>query len=214
MKLLILDDDTSTLTALEIALKDEFTIVKASHPKLIKNIICSQPIDLIISDFDFGTDTLLKYITSLDPCIPIIIMTGKASRSDIFSLLNLKIINFIEKPLSINDLRMKILAISDSNNSLEKISQKLNIQIDHELRAIDYDSQKIKLTPSEFKILTYFLKNSNRTIKRSAIEKKIWDEVSVSKNTLDTHIYNLKKKLPLLGPKLLSVYGDGFLLKL
>lgn len=214
MALLILDDDTSILNALEIAFKDEFSIIKASHPKLLKNLISTQNVDIIISDFDFGTETLLKYITDLAQCPPIIIMTGKASRSDIFSLLNLKIINFIEKPISINELRMKISAISDSNNSIDKVSEKLNIQIDHELKAVNYEDQKIKLTPSEFKILTYFLKNSNRTIKRTALEKKIWNEVSVSKNTLDTHIYNLKKKLPLLCPKLLSVYGDGFLLKL
>lgn len=214
MTLLILDDDITILTALEMALKDEFKVFKASQPFLLQSILDSQNIDIIISDFDFGAETILKYIPKISTNAQFIIMTGKASRTDIINLISFKIMNFIEKPISIQELRTKILAIAESDTNIAKISQKLDIQIDHEQKAVNYNNQKIKLTPSEYKILTYLLKNTNKTIKRSIIEKKLWNEVSVSKNTLDTHIYNLKKKLPLLSPKLLSVYGDGFLLKL
>lgn len=56
MTLLILDDDITILTALEMALKNEFKVIKASRPCLIQSILNSHNVDIIISDFDFGAE--------------------------------------------------------------------------------------------------------------------------------------------------------------
>lgn len=213
MNLLIIDDDISILAALEMTLKNEYQIYTASHPSRIEQKIKVNNIDIIISDFDFGSQNLLQCISEISLEIPIIIMTGKATRSDIFHLIDLNIFHFLDKPISLSQLRKKIEFITSSKDTWQKIGHELELHIDMQQRIITHNNQRIKLTPSEFKILTHFLKNSNTTINRNSLEKALWNEVNVSKNTLDTHIYNIKKKLPNLSDKIISVYGDGFLLK-
>lgn len=214
MNLLIVDDEISILKALEITLQDQHRVFTTLHPADIEKKIEQYHIDIIISDFDFGTQNILTYIAKNTMDIPIIIMTGKASRPDIFHLIDLNIVHFLDKPISISQLRNKIEFIKSSKTEWQETSLGLTLKIDTQERSVFYNNQQIKLTPSEFKILTHLLKNSNTTIKRHVLEKALWKEVNVSKNTLDTHIYNIKKKLPNLSDKIISVYGDGFLLKI
>lgn len=213
MNLLIIDDDISILTALEMTLKNEHRVYAALTPSDIEKKLKVHDIDIIVSDFDFGPQNILQYISTIPHEIPIIIMTGKATRSDIFHLIDLNIFHFLDKPISLSQLRKKIEFITSSKDNWQKIGRELELNIDMQQRVISHNNQRIKLTPSEFKILTHFLKNSNTTINRNSLEKALWNEVNVSKNTLDTHIYNIKKKLPNLSDKIISVYGDGFLLK-
>lgn len=56
-------------------------------------------------------------------------------------------------------------------------------------------SRPLNLTLTEFKILTFLLTRKDRCIHRDVLAKQVWDDVSVSEKTLNSHLSNLRLKL-------------------
>jgi DNA-binding response OmpR family regulator len=214
MRLLLIDDDSRFTGALKLGLIKEYDILECDHPKKINVILEKNRIDLLLCDFDFGSENIIKYIESQKKQIPIIVMTGKATRENVIDLLNVGVAGLIEKPVNLTQLKEKINKLALEGNVNNKIVlNSLSLNLDEDERVIEHDGKKEKLTPLEMKILNYFLKQPNIKIKRDELEKYLWSNVIVTKHTLDTHIGNLKRKAPPLNKNLVSIYGEGFLLK-
>ena len=62
----------------------------------------------------------------------------------------------------------------------------------------------------EFALLKVFLKNQGQHLGREELIQSVWGSRQVSKNALDTHLVNLKRKLPVFANKLVLVYGSGY----
>lgn len=213
MNLLIVDDENSILATLEMSLKEKHNVFKISHPNEIKSNIEKHKVDILISEFNFGESKIIHFIKDFLE-VPTIIMTGKASRSEILELIDIGIKNFIEKPINIIELNQKIENLSKTTKLFKDLINSLNIEINFEENSVLLNQKDVKLTPSEYRLLNIFLKNNNRPLSRKEIEFLIWENLSVSKNTLDTHLYNLKKKIPILDKKIYSLYGKGFVFKI
>lgn len=215
MNILILDDEPSVLKALSFILsRNGHITTEISSPKDIDKIIYNKKIDLVISDFDFGPSTIIQHIKSVKK-IPLIIVSGKATKPDIIDLINNGVFYFIEKPIEGKKL---LNAIEKANTKFSimknNILNFLNIEIDFERNIYFNGNKEIILTPKEMKLLTYFFNNLNIASNREDLEALINDGVSVSKHCLNTHICNLKNKIPILNKHIKSLYGKGFILKI
>ena len=87
---------------------------------------------------------------------------------------------------------------------------RLGYRVDSQTRRVYIGADEIKLTRIEFEILSIFLENRRAHVTREQITSKLWPDTKVSRHTLDTHLINLKRKLPVFADKLVSVYGTGF----
>lgn len=77
-----------------------------------------------------------------------------------------------------------------------------------------FNNSEIKLTCIEAKILELFLTNANEVLSKSDIENYVWGEgVMKVKNTLATHLTNLKNKLSPFRENLVNIRGQGYLFK-
>jgi DNA-binding response OmpR family regulator len=90
----------------------------------------------------------------------------------------------------------------------------LGVEMDYDLRLVRSGNTEITLTPSEFMILEMLVDSHGRRISREEISHALWGKSVVSKNTLNTHLYNLKNKIPSLSDKLKVIYGSGYVLSL
>lgn len=76
-----------------------------------------------------------------------------------------------------------------------------------------YDGESLKLTTKELALLHFLASNSERILTRIEILKAVWQTTSKAPHqdrTIDTHIRALRKKVPLLSEKIISIYGMGY----
>ena len=118
-----------------------------------------------------------------------------------------RVFGFLEKPVSLKDLED---LLNEATTKSDQLTAADEFELDLARRQALYGGSSISLTPTEFEIVSLFLKRKGEQISRDELNRHLWGESKVSRNALDTHLVNLKKKLPPFGRKLISVYGAGY----
>ncbi len=85
------------------------------------------------------------------------------------------------------------------------------LTIDSEAHVSLLDGQPLHLTPLEFNLLAFMVKNRNRVLTRGLILEKVWNSDStITTRTIDKHIESLRRKLGALGTKIETVVNVGY----
>lgn len=110
--ILVVDDEKNIRTGLARSLEmDGYSVVLASDGREGWDIICSQDIDLVISDLrmpNMSGEELLKKITSAYPTIPVIILTGHGTIETAVGAMRDGAFDFITKPVNLDRLEMLV----------------------------------------------------------------------------------------------------------
>lgn len=146
--------------------------------------------------------------------IPIIALTGLTELSDKKRGFDAGVDQYLEKPLILEELPLWIHALLrrvewDANK--EPLPAYGDLQISGESYIIRFQDKVIgNLTRREFDLFYFLVKNSPKVYSREAIISGVWKTASVE-NLVDTHIFNLRQKLPRqLAQRIQSVPGKGF----
>ena len=76
---------------------------------------------------------------------------------------------------------------------------------------ISFQNQELKLGPTEFKLLHYFMKHAERVHSRSSLLDKVWgDHVFIEERTVDVHVKRLREALGAAGSMVETVRGSGY----
>lgn len=203
--ILVVDDDLGLLRQIEKSLEKEFNVLLSSSLDQANTFLSAHEIDLIILDFNLGRDNghdFLDHVRNKSLNIPVIVISGCLNLEMSVGFLKRQISDFIEKPFTLKDLKSSIeKCLGPAENSLILKSA---------TRSVNVGDKIIQLTPIEFSILEFFKTNTGKRIDRNEIIESIWKGRQVSLNTFDTHLVNLKKKIPAFAEKLTSVYGGGY----
>ena len=212
MNIAIIDDDKELLKVLKFSLDRQHTISTYENVTGINQNFLNS-IDLLISDYDFGTQNLKTLLNEYKSRPPIFVITGKATKEIAIDLLNADVDYLIEKPIDINFLQKKINSlVVKSSNICEQFLNQFGYLFDSEIKSLRKNQYFCKLTPIEIKILTLLIESKNKEILRTDLENKVWPNTVISKNCLDTHVLNIKKKIPELKNLIRSNYGSGYVL--
>ncbi|MDD5210628.1 MAG: response regulator transcription factor [Elusimicrobiales bacterium] len=219
--ILVVEDDKDTLLIIKEMLEAEgYAVIcqmrEADTAAYLKDNVPDMAIlDVGLPDGS-GLD-LAKKIRSRPATahIPIIVLTGLGGldlKKDAFST---GIDQYLMKPMDIEELVLWVKALFRR----EELSRRFRhspcrageMQVDKESFLVTYKGRTIKgLTSREFQLLAYLVENSPEVISRERIMKDIWHTVAVE-NLVDTHIHNLRSKLPESAARRIeSVYGRGF----
>ena len=90
-----------------------------------------------------------------------------------------------------------------------------DLRLDPARRTVTRGDEKIDLTPREFALLDYFMRNPGRVLTRTMIAEHVWDYSDTSTNVIDVYVNYLRKKVDAgREPKLLhTIRGVGYVLK-
>jgi len=121
---------------------------------------------------------------------------------------------YLTKPIEMVELEMWVKALLKRvsiDTAHAPVAESEDLSIDEETHLVKYKDLTIEnLTAREFKLLQILAKNMPKVLSRKYILSKIWNTVAVD-HLVDTHIYNLRKKLPAdLAVRIQSVPGKGF----
>lgn len=131
--------------------------------------------------------------------LPIIMLTAKAQELDKLASFDVGVDDYITKPFSIRELLARIHAVLRRIDGDKKENQRLQVQhlvLEPELHRVMANSNMIKLGPTEFRLLHFFMRNPERVHSRGQLLNQVWGEtVYVEERTVDVHIRRLRKAL-------------------
>jgi len=146
--------------------------------------------------------------------VPIIMLTARGDEIDRVAGLDAGADDYIAKPFSTKELLARVRAVL-RRRAPEQVGGLVTIgglSLDASTYRVTYGEQLLKLGPTEFKLLNYFMTHAERVHSRSQLLDKVWgDHVFIEERTVDVHVKRLRESLgPLAGQMIETVRGAGY----
>jgi two-component system phosphate regulon response regulator PhoB len=146
--------------------------------------------------------------------VPIIMLTARGDEMDRVAGLDAGADDYIAKPFSTKELLARIRAVL-RRRAPEQTGGVVTVgalSLDASTYRVSYGEQMLKLGPTEFKLLQYFMKHAERVHSRSQLLDKVWgDHVFIEERTVDVHVKRLREALGAqAGAMIETVRGAGY----
>jgi two-component system phosphate regulon response regulator PhoB len=150
--------------------------------------------------------------------LPIIFLTARAEEPDKVAGLESGADDYITKPFSTKELVARIRAVLRRRKPqlTDAPVEIAGLRLDPIAHLVSGNGETLKLGPTEFRLLHYFLTHPNRVFMRSQLLDEVWgDHVYIDERTVDVHIRRLRKALSPSGHDALieTVRGSGYALR-
>lgn len=121
--------------------------------------------------------------------------------------------DYITKPFEHLELLARVEAVIRRNKTYDEILNFKHIVLNESKRVIIINDREVELTPKEFELFVYLLKNKNIAISRTQLIEQIWGyDFEGETRTIDMHIQKIRKKLN-LKENLKTIYKFGYRLE-
>ena len=217
-KLLIVDDEEKIREFIKkYAIFEGYSIKEASNGMEAINICQNEKFDLIILDImmpELDGFSTCKEIKKLYDDIPIIMLSARGEEYDKIHGFELGIDDYVVKPFSPKELMMRVNAIlkrTTNKSSQKEIFIKDSLVIDFTARIVTVDNKKVDMSPKEYDLLFYLVKNKGIALSREKILNEVWGyDFYGDDRTLDTHIKLLRKSIAPYNDLIVTLRGVGY----
>jgi DNA-binding response OmpR family regulator len=148
---------------------------------------------------------------------PVLLLTVRATIEDKVLGLDAGADDYLTKPFAFQELVARVRALLRRRTEAEPTVLRIDdLTLDPARRTVTRGDEKIDLTPREFALLDYFMRNPGRVLTRTMIAEHVWDySFDTSTNVIDVYVNYLRKKVDAgREPKLLhTIRGVGYVLK-
>jgi len=130
--------------------------------------------------------------------LPIIMLTARAEETDKVSGLDAGADDYLTKPFSTNELLARIRAVlrRKAPEALDAVVEVGTLSMDPSTRRVSREGAEIKLGPTEFRLLHFFMTHPERVHSRSQLLDRVWgDHVFIEERTVDVHVKRLREAL-------------------
>lgn len=219
MKILVVDDEKLIRDVIrEYLINENYEVIEAKDGIEAVKLAEENNIDLIILDImmpNMDGYTAYKEIRK-NKVIPTIILSARSEEYDKLLGFDLGIDDFLAKPFSPKELVARVKAILRRNDkNLSECFTYETLKVDFMGHVITIDNKEIKVTPKEFELLSYFIKNKNIAISRETLLNKIWGyDFYGDYRTIDTHIKMLRNSLGKYRNLIVTVRSLGYKLEI
>lgn len=227
-RVLVVDDEREIREAIRIYLRGEgIETIMASNGEEALDLMKTNEIHLILMDVmmpkmdGIVTTSLIREFSN----VPIIMLTAKSEDTDKIMGLSLGADDYITKPFNPMELvarvksqlrRYLMLGAKSSNKqTTDEDTIEINgLRINLSTKQTFVDDIEVRLTPTEFKILSLLMRNKGRVFSINDIYERVWDEPGYNaENTVAVHIRKIREKIE-INPKepryLKVVWGVGY----
>lgn len=200
--ILVIDDEVQIRRFLKMSLEAYgYSVKEAENGEEGFRAVFDYHPDLIILDLELpdtnGLDLLKKI--RLSSTIPVLVLSVKNDENDKIKLLDSGADDYLTKPFSVGELNSRLkVALRHSVNfqTDENIFKKGDISVDFAKRIVMKNDVEIKLTPTEYSILTILIKNSEKVVTQTHLLKEIWGpNLSEETQYLRIYIMQLRRKI-------------------
>ncbi|WP_404431458.1 response regulator transcription factor [Sutcliffiella horikoshii] len=220
-RILLIDDEKRMLDLLTLYLtpyqyeciqfqsgRDALTFLKKEEADIVL-------LDIMMPEMD-GWDTL-KEIRGFSS-VPVIMLTARNDKDDIVRGLKGGADDYVAKPFNEEELIARMEAVMRRTRVIDPPTYSLRFKglvLDTSSFHVQYNGEKISVTPKEFALLETFLLNQDKVFSREHLIMSLWEfDAETESRTIDSHIRNLRSKLRNAGFEvdkyLETIWGVGY----
>lgn len=219
-RILIVEDEGSVAEAVSYTLEQEgFETQIAADGKEALDAFEAAPPSLVILDLMLpglsGWQLFTAFRRKRD--VPIIMLTARTEEADRVAGLEMGADDYVPKPFSMRELVARVRTVlrrSQRGAEEEELLQTGDVQVDMGSHEVTVRGEAVALSPKEFDLLTYLMRNAGRVRSREEIIASVWgEEEYIDQRTVDVHIRWLRQKIeadPGNPAHLLTVRGVGY----
>lgn len=221
MKILVVEDEKKVASFIKKGLEEEYyTIDLAYDGREGLKLALREEYDLMILDVMLPIKdgfTMVKDIRSEKIDTPILLLTAKDTTKDIVEGLDSGADDYLTKPFAFEELLARIRALLRRNEGRKSLRLGAgDLVLDTQSHKVTRSGQEITLTPKEYSILEYLLRNKNRVVSRTLLSEHVYDyHFDSDTNVIDVYINKLRNKIDKQfdTPLLHTIRGVGYIIK-
>jgi len=226
-KVLVVEDDQTLSGVIKYNLsKEGYTVVSAADGAQALEVARAEKPDIMLLDL------MLPKLDGLEVCrilrkesnVPILILTAKSEEMDRVVGLELGADDYMSKPFGVRELMARVKAMlrrrrlskadSEAAEMGTTILRSDSLEMDTSKRRVLLGGKALELTPKEFDLLAFLLKNAGQVFKREQLLDKVWGyDYAGDTRTVDVHISWLRQKIetdPQHPLHLITLRGVGY----
>jgi two-component system phosphate regulon response regulator PhoB len=130
--------------------------------------------------------------------LPIIMLTARADESDKIAGLDAGADDYLPKPFSTGELLARIRAVlrRRAPEALDSAVEVAGLRLDPSTRRVSRAGEEVKVGPTEFRLLHFFMTHPERVHSRAQLLDRVWgDHVFIEERTVDVHVKRLREAL-------------------
>ena len=214
MTILVVDDELLIRKVIREYLESEnYKVLEAENGLDALRVLSSNKVNLIILDIMMpkmdGFACLEEIRKTKD--IPVIMLSAMKEETDKLNSFNLGVDDYVTKPFSPKELIARVKAHLKRTVNNEEVYTYKDLIVDYRGRKVTINGKSVSLTPKEYELLTYFIKNKGIALSREQLLNSVWDyDYYVDDRTVDTHIKMLRKNLGIYRDLIKTVREVGY----
>jgi len=201
MRILVVEDDRAVASFVKKGLEaEQYAVDVTGDGDDAQSLVGEANFDLVILDLVLPkVDGLevLKHIRGRKLSPPVLILSGRARVEDRVKGLDLGADDYLTKPFSFSELSARVRALLRRSPSTKDIILRVDdLELDRAERVVKRAGRRIELTPREFALLEYLMRNAGRPVTRAMIIEHVWNfSFDTMTNVVDVYINYLRKKI-------------------
>ncbi len=224
MKILLVEDEPAISSFIKKGLEENgFEVAQAFDGEMGLRLAERGDYEVIILDLILpgmnGLELCKHLRTERDLKTPILMLTALNETDDIVAGLETGADDYLGKPFKFKELLARVKALARRGGEAERPSSLLRIadlEIDLDQKKVRRAGKEIKLTPKEFFLLEYLVRNKNRVVSRVDILETVWEvQFDLGTNVVDVYMNYLRNKIdkPFERKLIQTVVGMGYMIK-
>ena len=217
MKLLVVDDEARIRELVKkYATFEQYDVTEAENGMQAVELCRQQDFDLIIMDVmmpDLDGFSACREIRKTS-AVPILMLSARGEEYDKLHGFELGIDDYVVKPFSPKELMMRVGAIlkrSGAKSESREVVDIGDLRVDFTARRVTLEGKPLDLSPKEYDLLFYLVRNRGIALTREKLLSEIWGyDFFGDDRTLDTHIKLLRRQLGPYADRITTLRGVGY----
>ncbi len=219
--LLVVDDEPNIRELLSASLGHAgFDVVTAADGREALQLAERCRPDLVVLDVmlpDLDGFAVANRLRSSVRRLPVVFLTARDATEDKILGLGLGD-DYVTKPFSLEEMLARIRAVlrrSRGEHTLPARLQVADLELDEETRRVWRAGRQVRLSPTEFKLLHYFMRNAGRALSKAQILEHVWHyDFGGDHNVVESYVSYLRRKIDTVEPRLIhTLRGVGYVLR-
>ncbi len=217
--ILVVDDEENIRTLIrKYAEFEGYRVDEASDGMQAIEKCRNQTYSLIIMDI------MMPFLDGFSACkeirkttdTPVIMLSARGEEYDKIHGFEVGVDDYVVKPFSPKELMMRVAAVikrtsGAQNNAKNDVFEKEGLCVDFTARRVTIDGKTIEMTPKEYDLLFYLVKNRGIALTREKLISDVWGyDFYGDDRTLDTHIKLLRRSLGPYSHWIVTLRGVGY----
>jgi DNA-binding response OmpR family regulator len=200
-QILIIEDEPGIVDFLERGLRSHgYEVASAQDGVSGAERALKEPFDLIVLDMMLPGRSGLEVLHDLHeakPSLPVIALTARGEVEDRVAGLDAGAIDYLTKPFSLSELAARIRAqLRVAAQAPTTTLTAGDVEVDLITRQVRRSGVPVRLSTTEFELLSYLLRNPGRVLSREQILRAVWGyEYDPGTNVVDVYVGYLRRKL-------------------